>query len=45
MKIKQIFNHNILKINKDEIMFANHAKINVIMTIINDKDEEFSIKK
>ena len=45
MKIKKIFNYNILKINKVETMFVNHAKINVVIKIMNDKNEQFSIEK
>ena len=45
MKIKERFNHNMIKINKNEILFANHIEINVVMRIMNDKKEKFSIKK
>ena len=45
MKIKKTFNYNILKINKDEIIFINFVEINVIMTIMNDKNEKFLMKK
>ena len=45
IKFKKIFNYNILKINKDEILFANYVEINIIMSIMNDKDEKFSMKK
>ena len=45
MKFKKIFNHNILKINKDEILFANYVEINIVMNIMNDKNEKFLMKK
>ena len=45
MKIKKKFNHNILKINKNEILFVNYIEINAIIIIINDKKEKFLIKK
>ena len=45
MKIKEKFNHNILKINKDETLFINHIKINVVITIIYKKREIIIIKE
>lgn len=45
MKIKEIFNYDILKINKDETLFANYVEINVVIIIINDQNEKFLIKK
>ena len=45
MHFKKKFNHNILKINKNETLFANYIEINAIMNILKDEDEKFSIKK
>ena len=43
MKSKEIFNHNILKINNDEILFANCHEINMTLKIMRDDKEQFSI--
>ena len=37
-----MFNHNILKINEDETLFANHRKITTTMRILKDEKEQFS---
>ena len=36
MKTKKVFNHNILKINNDETLFANHYEINMTLKIMRD---------
>ena len=43
MKEKKIFNHNILKVNENETLFANYREITTIMRIIKDEQEQFSI--
>ena len=44
MKFKEKFDYNILKLNTNETIFANHVEINVVIIIMNDK-KKFSIKK
>ena len=36
MNSKEIFNHNIFKINNDEILFANRHEINTTLKIMRD---------
>ena len=43
MKSKKVFNHNILKINNDETLFANCREINMTLKIMRDNQEQFSI--
>ena len=43
MNSKKIFNHNIFKINNDEILFANRHEVNVTLKIMRDDQEQFSI--
>ena len=43
MNSKKIFNHNIFKINDDEILFANHYEVNTTLKIMRDDQEQFSI--
>ena len=43
MKSKKVFNHNILKVNNDEILFANRHEVNMTLKIIRDDQEQFSI--
>ena len=43
MNSKKIFNHNILKVNDDEILFANCRKINMTLKIMRDDQKQFSI--
>ena len=43
MKFKKVFNHNILKINNDEILFANRHEVNVTLKIMRNNQEQFSI--
>ena len=43
MNSKEIFNHNILKINDDETLFANQHEVNTILKIMRDDQEQFSI--
>ena len=43
MKRKEVFNHNILKINEDEILFTNHREIITTMRIMKNEQKQFSI--
>ena len=43
MNSKEIFNHNILKVNNDEILFANRNEVNTTFKIMRDIQEQFSI--
>ena len=43
MSSKEIFNHNIFKINNDETLFANQHEINATLKIMRDNQEQFSI--
>ena len=43
MNFKEVFNHNIFKINNDEILFANRHEINMTFKIMRDNQEQFSI--
>ena len=43
MNSKEVFNHNILKVNNDEILFANRYEINMTFKIMRDDQEQFSI--
>ena len=43
MNSKKVFNHNILKINNDEILFANRHEINMTLKIMKNDKEQFSI--
>ena len=45
MKNKKKFNHNILKINENGIISANHHQINTILCIIKDEEEQFLVSK
>jgi len=45
IKTKRSFNHSILKVNNDELLLVNKHKLNVILRILRDNIEEFSIKK
>ena len=40
---KEVFNHNIFKINNDEILFANRHEINMTLKIMRNNQEQFSI--
>ena len=40
-----MFNYNILKINKNRLLSANKQKLNIILQILRDNTEEFSIEK
>jgi len=40
-----LFNYNILKINKNELLLANKYELNVILQIFQDNTKEFLIKK
>ena len=43
MKSKEVFNHNIFKVNNDEILFANRHEINMTLKIMRNDQEQFSI--
>ena len=43
MKLKEIFNHNILKVNDDKTLFINCHEVNVTLKIIRDNQKQFSI--
>ena len=43
MNSKEIFNHNILKINNDETLFANQHEVNTTLKIMRNNQEQFSI--
>ena len=43
MNSKEVFNHNILKVNDDETLFANHHEVNVTLKIMRNDKEQFSI--
>ena len=43
MNLKEVFNHNILKVNHDETLFANYQEVNVTLKIMRDNQEQFSI--
>ena len=43
MNSKEIFNHNILKVNNDETLFANRHEINMTFKIMRDDQKQFSI--
>ena len=37
MKEKEMFNHNILRINEDETLFTNYRKITTTMRILKNE--------
>ena len=43
MKIKKIFKYNILRINNNELLSANKHELNIMLRIIKDNKEEYSI--
>ena len=43
MNSKKIFNHNIFKINSDEILFVNCHEINMTLKIMRNNQKQFSI--
>ena len=43
MNSKEIFNHNIFKVNNDETLFANRHEVNMTFKIMRDDKEQFSI--
>ena len=45
MKTKKIFNHSILKINKNESLSANRHELNAILRILKDDKKQYSIEK
>ncbi len=40
-----MFNYNILKINKNELLLANKHELNAILRILRDDKKEFLVKK
>ncbi len=45
IKIKEVFNYNIFKINKNESLSTNKYKISVILRILKNEQKQYSIKK
>ena len=45
MKIKKVFNHNILKINKNESLSINKHKLSAILRILRNDKKQYSIEK
>ena len=46
MKMKEVFNKSILKINNNDTLFANlKHELNMTLQILRNKEEQFSIKK
>ena len=45
MKTKQIFNKNILQIEKNETFFLKHKKVIETMRIVKNNKKQFLIKK
>ena len=45
MKTKKIFNHNILKINKNESLSVNKHELNAILKILKNDQKQYSIEK
>ena len=43
MKEKEVFNHNILKINENETLFANYREITTTIRILRDEQKQFSM--
>ena len=43
MNSKEVFNHNILKINNDETLFANRYEVNTTLKIMRNDQKQFSI--
>ena len=43
MNSKEVFNHNILKVNNDETLFANRHEINMTFKIMRINQKQFSI--
>ena len=45
MRSKEVFNHSVLKINNDESLSFNKRKFNVMLHILRDDQEQYSIMK
>ena len=45
MKIKKNFNHNILKINKNESLSINKHELSAILRILKNNKKQYSIEK
>ena len=45
IKIKEIFNSSILKVNKDGLLSANQYKLNTTLRILRDNQEQFLVEK
>ena len=45
MEIKKILNYSILRVSKDKLLLANKYKLDVIISIIKDKQKKFLIEK
>ena len=45
MRSKEVFNQSILKINDDELLSSNKRKFNIMLRILRDNREQYSIVK
>ncbi len=45
METKESFNHNILKVNKNESLLTNKHELNATLRILRDDTKEFPIEK
>ena len=45
MKDKKVFNHNILKVNKNESLSINQRELSAILKILKNNQKQFSIVK
>ena len=45
MRSKEVFNHSVLKINNDESLSFNKREFNVMLRILRDDQEQYSIMK
>jgi len=45
METKKSFNHNILKINKNESLLTNKYELNATLRILRDNTKEFLVEK
>ena len=45
MKTKKVFNHSILKINKNESLSVNKHELSAILRILKDDKKQYSIEK
>ncbi len=45
MKIKNLFNYNILKVNKNKLLLANKYKLNAVLQIFRNKKKIIKRRK